>query len=126
MLFFSAIITIHDNSGVVFGVSANSSNQQISLEYVNASGFISTVPLVKFNLSDGRCHHVAVVLFNSTIQLFSDGQLVAEEITYNNLWNRTGNIYLGGVPNGSMDDYFKGKGRKIEKRFFPLSLLFKA
>ena len=78
------------------------------MEYINASGLASTV-LLNFNLTNIRCHHVAVVLFNSTIQLFADGQLVVEEITYRNIWNRSGNIFLGGIPNGTKNDYFKGK-----------------
>lgn len=52
---------------------------------------------------------MAVVLFKSTIQLFVDGQLIVEEQTYTNLWNKSGTIFLGGVPNGTKDDYFKGK-----------------
>ena len=108
LLLFSCIITKQDNSSLIFRVSADSSKQQLSLEYINGSGLPSVV-LVNFSLSDGGCHHVALVLLNSTIQLFTDGQQVAEEITYTNLWNISGNIYLGGVPNGSEDDYFKGK-----------------
>lgn len=49
------------------------------------------------------------MLSNSTIQLFADGQLVVEEITYKNIWSSSGNIFIGGIPNGTKDDYFKGK-----------------
>ena len=63
---------------------------------------------MNYSLADGQCHHVAVVLFRSIIQLYIDTWLVAEEITYENLWNRSGTIFLGGRPNASQDHYFKG------------------
>ena len=77
------------------------------MEYVNSTGLISAV-FLNVNLSDGICHHLALVVFNSTVQLFADGNVAAEETTLRNLWNISGNIFIGGVPSASVDDYFIG------------------
>lgn len=79
----------------------------MSLEYLNASGSRSTLH-VNYSLADGQCHHVSVVLFSSTIQLYVDAILVIEEVTYQNLWNQSGSIFLGGMPNASQDQFFEG------------------
>ena len=106
--FFSHVVTIQDNSSrLVLKLTANSINQQLSMEYVNSTGLISAV-FLNVNLSDGICHHLALVVFNSTVQLFADGNVAAEETTLRNLWNISGNIFIGGVPSGSVDDYFMG------------------
>ena len=107
---FSHIVTIQDNSSrLVLKLTANSINQrQLSMEYVNSSGLISAV-FLNVNLSDGICHHLALVVFNSTVQLFADGTVAAEETTLRNLWNISDNIFIGGVPSGSVDDYFIGR-----------------
>ena len=106
--FFSHVVTIQDNSSrLVLKLAANSINRQLSMEYVNSTGLISAV-FLNVNLSDGICHHLALVVFNSTVQLFADGTVVAEETTLRNLWNIRGNIFIGGVPSGSADDYFIG------------------
>ena len=78
------------------------------MEYVNSTGLISAV-FLNVNLSDGICHHLALVVFNSTVQLFADGTVVAEETMLRNLWNISGNIFIGGVLSGSADDYFMGR-----------------
>ena len=107
-IFFSHVVTIQDNSSrLVLKLTANSINQQLSMEYVNSTGLISAV-FLNVNLSDGICHHLALVVFNSTVQLFADGNVAAEETTLRNLWNISGNIFIGGVPSGSVDDYFMG------------------
>ena len=106
-LSFSGILSKEDNRSLLFAVSADSTNHQLSLEYLNVSG-LRSILLANYSLADGQCHHVAVVLFSSTIQLYIDTQLIAEEITYQNLWNRSGSIFLGGAPNASQDQYFKG------------------
>ena len=96
-------------------MSADSkTDHEIVLEYMNASGLSSSL---HFNnsLADGKCHHIAVVLFGSVIQLYIDKRLVAEEITYKNIWNRSGIILLGGRANASQDDYFKGMQHKVLK-----------
>ena len=51
---------------------------------------------------------MAVVLFSSTIQLYIDTVLVVEEVTYQNLWNKSGSVFLGGIPNASQDQFFEG------------------
>jgi len=79
----------------------------MSLEYLNASGSRSKRHF-NYSLADGQCHHVAVVLFSSTIQLYADAVLVVEEVTYQNLWNQSGSIFLGGMPNASQDQFFEG------------------
>lgn len=79
----------------------------MSLEYLSVSGSSST-RYVNSSLADGRCHHIAVVLFNSTIQLHVDAVLVVEEVTYQNLWNQSESIFLGGMPNASQDQFFEG------------------
>ena len=79
----------------------------MSLEYLNASGSRSK-QRVNSSLADGQCHHMTVVLFSSTIQLYVDTVLVAEEVTYQNLWNQSGSIFLGGMPNASQDQFFEG------------------
>lgn len=91
----------------MFAVSADSGDRQISLEYLNVSGLRNTWH-VNYSLADGQCHHVAVVLFSSTIQLYVDAVLVVEEVTYQNLWNQSGSIFLGGMPNASQDQSFEG------------------
>ena len=107
--FFSHVVTIQDNSSrLVLKLTANSINQQLSMEYVNSTGLISAV-FLNVNLSDGICHHLALVVFNSTVQLFADGNVAAEETTLRNLWNISGNIFIGGVPSGSVDDFFIGR-----------------
>ena len=107
--FFSHVVTIQDNSSrLVLKLTANSINQQLSMEYVNSTGLISAV-FLNVNLSGGICHHLALVVFNSTVQLFADGNVAAEETTLRNLWNISGNIFIGGVPSGSVDDFFIGR-----------------
>lgn len=91
----------------MFAVSADSGDHQMSLEYLNVSGLRNTWH-VNYSVADGQCHHVAVVLFSSTIQLYIDAILVVEEVTYQNLWNQSGSIFLGGMPNASQDQFFKG------------------
>ena len=105
---FSHVVTIQDNSSrLVLKLTANGINRQLSMEYVNSTGLISAV-FLNVNLSDGICHHLALVVFNSTVQLFADGNVAAEETTLRNLWNISGNIFIGGVPSASVDDYFIG------------------
>lgn len=104
---FSIVARKEENTSLVFAVSADSNNQQMSLEYLSVSGSRSTL-YVNSSLADGQCHHIAVVLFNSTIQLHVDAVLVVEEVTYQNLWNQSGSIFLGGMPNASQDQFFEG------------------
>ena len=105
---FSHVVTIQDNSSrLVLKLTANGINRQLSMEYVNSTGLISAV-FLNVNLSDGICHHLALVVFNSTVQLFADGNVAAEETTLRNLWNISGNIFIGGVPSDSVDDYLMG------------------
>ena len=117
MLSFSHIATVQDDSSLVLRISADSIYQQLSMDYVNSTGFISTL-FMNVNLSDGSCHHVAAVLFNSTVQLFADGKLAAEELTHKNVWNRSGRIFVGGVPSGSANDYFNGRFFLLFSSFF--------
>lgn len=113
-LSFSIIVRKEDNTSLVFAVSADSNDQQLSLEYLNVNGSTSTLH-VNNSLADRHCHHVAVVLFSSTIQLYIDAVLVVEEITHQNLWNRSGSIFLGGMPNALQDQYFEGNAKWMAK-----------